>query len=144
MQTEATSPCVPFFTTFRASVFLAVADGIIPGEGLHAPGPSSEAILRTAEAFMADQDESTRRKLGMLLRGFEWAAALRFGTRFTRLPALRREIYLRAWEFSRLQLSRFAFSSLRNLVLISFYTQPRSWPAIAYPGPVLETKTDQP
>ncbi len=120
-------------------IFLALAGRIVPAEGGE-PGAKAESTLRTAEAFLADQDEGTRAKLGMLLTVFEWTAILRFGRPFTRLSAAKQDIYLRAWESSRYQLFRFGFASLRNLVLVSFYTQPSSWPSIGYPGPTDEVK----
>jgi len=76
----------------------------------------------------------------MLLNIFEWMAVFRYGARFTRLAAAKQDAYLRGWESSPFHLFRFGFASLRNLVLVSFYTQPQSWPMIGYPGPVLETK----
>ncbi len=131
-----------FFSSSRAGIFLAVADRIVPGEGPGAPGARSEATLRAAEMFLEGQDRSVKKKLALLLKVFEWGSVLKFGRRFTRLRAESQDAYLRAWEFSRLQLFRFAFSSLRNLILVSFYTQLESWPMIGYPGPLMEQNAE--
>ncbi len=128
------------FSGSQAGIFLALADRIVPSEGPGVPGARSEATLRAAEMFLEGQDRSVKKKLALLLKVFEWGSVLKFGRRFTRLRAESQDAYLHAWEFSKLQLFRFAFSSLRNLILVSFYTQLESWPRIGYPGPVLEQK----
>ncbi len=133
-----------FFTGARRAVFLAIASRIVPDEGAPSPGANSDATLTAAEKFLADQDEATRAKLRLLLRVFEWRAVLRFGKRFSHLSAEKQDAYLRAWQNSRLQLFRFGFSSLRNLVLLSFYTRPESWATIGYPGPALGAKAANP
>ena len=130
----------PCFRGSSAAIFLAIAGRIVPDEGAQASGARSEATLEVAEIFLGSQDESVRRKLALLLKVFEWGAVLRHGHRFTHLPGEEQDAYLRAWEFSRFQIFRFAFSSVRNLVFVSFYTQPETWSTIRYPGPVLETK----
>ena len=129
----------PFFTGSRAATFLAVAGRVVPREGDGTPGGGSESTLQAAEQFLEGQEETVRAKLRVLLKVFEWGALFFFGRRFTRLPAAKQDVYLRVWEQSQVQTFRFGFSSLRNLVLLAFYTQPESWPMIGYPGPVLES-----
>ena len=126
-----------FFTGSRASIFLAVAARVVPDEGTNAPGAGSDRTLQAAEQFLADQDESVRGNLKVLLKVFEWGAVLFYGKRFTRLPVAKQDAYLQGWEYADVQTFRFGFSSLRNLALLAFYTQPESWPMIRYPGPVL-------
>lgn len=126
---------LPFFVGSRDETFLAFAARVVPGEGPNAPGARSEVIVRAAEQFVQGQETAARAKLGLLLRVFDWGATLRYGARFTRLSAVNQDAYLRAWERSPVQSLRFGFSSLRNLVLLAFYTQPESWSMIGYPGP---------
>jgi hypothetical protein len=126
-----------FFVGSRTETFLAVAARVVPGEGLGATGAGSETTLRAAEQFLQGQDAAVRAKLGLLLSVLDWGAAFRYGARFSRLSAANQDAYLQAWEKSAVQTLRFAFSSLRNLVLLAFYTQPESWHAIGYPGPRL-------
>jgi len=133
-----------FFIGSRRDAFLALAGRIVPEEGPGAPGAKSDATVAAAELILASQDEATRSKLRLLLKAFEWGATVKFGQRFTRLPAAKQDAYLQAWERSRIQLFRFGFSSLRNLVLLSFYTRPEAWPMLGYPGPGLETKLSRP
>ena len=133
-----------FFAGRRRETFLALADRMVPDEGPKAPGARSDETLATAELFLASQDEATRSKLRLLLAFFEWGAAVQCGRRFTRLPAGKQDAYMRAWERSGIQLFRFGFASLRNLILLSFYTRPESWPMLGYPGPVLEVKSSPP
>jgi len=144
MSSELQLPPGPFFAGRRRDTFLALADRIVPDEGPSAPGARSDQTLAAAELFLASQDEGTRSKLCLLLAVFEWGAAVKCGGRFTRLPAGKQDAYMRAWEHSGIQLFRFGFASLRNLVLLSFYTRPESWPMLGYPGPVLEVKSSPP
>jgi hypothetical protein len=144
MDIDSGSSTSPFFSASRGETLLALAERVVPDEGERAPGAASQATLDAAETFVASQDETTRQKLRLLFHVFEWGAVLRFGKRFTRLPGVKQDAYLRAWEVSKLQLLRFGFSSLRNLVLISFYTHPDSWPMMNYPGPVLEPGPSKP
>ncbi len=125
----------PFFVSSRAQTFLALAARVVPGEGPSAPGARSEATVRVAERFVQGQDTAVRAKLGLLLKVLDWGAVFRYGARFARLSAANQDAYLRAWERSPVQSLRFGFSSLRNLVLLAFYTQPESWSMIGYPGP---------
>ncbi|MGO9271464.1 MAG: gluconate 2-dehydrogenase subunit 3 family protein [Terriglobia bacterium] len=138
MQDAVTSTSA-FFTGSRAATFLAVAGRVAPRESAGAPGAGSELTLQAAEQFLQGQEETVRAKLGVLLKVFEWGALFFFGRRFTRLPAAKQDLYLHVWEHSRVQTFRFGFSSLRNLALLAFYTQPEAWPMIGYPGPVLES-----
>ncbi len=140
----STAASLAFFSGAQRTVFLAVAGRIVLEEGPASPGANSDAVLAAAEKFLADQDEATRAKLRLLLRVLEWRAVLRFGKRFSRLSTENQDACLRAWQNSRLQLFRFGFSSLRNLVLLSFYTRPESWATIGYPGPVLNTRAANP
>jgi len=140
MGTDIDRPSPSFLNRSRCATFLALAGRIVPDEGAGAPGANSDATVAAAELFLASQDEAARSKLRLLFKVFEWGAAFKFGRRFTRLPAGKQDTYMQAWERSRIQLFRFGFSSLRNLVLLSFYTRPDSWPMLGYPGPVLETK----
>lgn len=126
---------LPFFVGSRAETLLAVAARVIPSEGSSAPDARLEAAVCAAEQFVQGQDAAVRAKLSLLLKALDWGAVFRYGARFTRLPTTKQDAYLHAWESSPVQSLRFGFSSLRNLVLLAFYTQPESWRAIGYPGP---------
>ncbi len=136
MGDASTSPS-PFFFGSRAKTFLAIAARVVPSEGPTAPGATSQATVREAEHFVRGQEATVRAKLALLLKVFEWGAVFRYGARFARLSAANQDAYLQAWESSPVQTFRFGFSSLRNLVLLAFYTQPESWSMIGYPGPRL-------
>jgi hypothetical protein len=95
----------------------------VPDEGPAAPGARLEATLRAAEEFIQGQDTAVQAKLGALLKVFESGAVFRYCRRFSRLSA-RLDAYLRAWRRSPVQRLRFGFSGLRNLILLTFCTQP--------------------
>lgn len=130
-----TSRSSTFFVGSRTEIFRAFLASVVPDEGPSAPGAGSDATVRTAEEFVQGQEGGVRAKLGLLLRAFEWGTFFRYGARFSRLPAAAQNAYIRAWQSSPIQSLRFGFSSLRNLALLAFYTQPESWDMIGYPGP---------
>lgn len=43
--------------------------------------------------------------------------------------------FLSNWQASRWALKRTAYDGLHSLVIAAWYANPRSWPAIGYPGP---------
>ncbi|HTS52344.1 MAG TPA: hypothetical protein VMH26_03635 [Burkholderiales bacterium] len=43
--------------------------------------------------------------------------------------------FLERWRLSRFALLRSAYRALQELIMASWYGNPMSWPAIAYPGP---------
>jgi len=45
------------------------------------------------------------------------------------------DAFLRAWQTSGWALKRTAYDALHQLVIAAWYANPRSWPAIGYPGP---------
>ena len=45
------------------------------------------------------------------------------------------DTFLRAWQSSGWALKRTAYDALHQLVIAAWYANPRSWPAIGYPGP---------
>ncbi len=119
---DASASPSPFFFGSRAETFLALAARVVPDEGPNAPGAGSEATVRAAEQFVQGQEATVRAKLALLLKVFEWGAVFRYGARFARLSTANQDAYLRAWESSPVPSFRFGFSSLRNLVLLTFYT----------------------
>lgn len=45
------------------------------------------------------------------------------------------DAFLSAWQSSGWALKRSAYDALHQLVIAAWYANPRSWPAIGYPGP---------
>jgi len=45
------------------------------------------------------------------------------------------DAFLASWQSSPWSLKRTAYDALHQLVLAAWYANPRSWPAIGYPGP---------
>jgi hypothetical protein len=46
--------------------------------------------------------------------------------------------FLQDWRVSRFGLLRSAYGAIHDLVLSGWYADPSSWPAIGYPGPMLD------
>jgi hypothetical protein len=116
----------------------AIARRMIPD----APGLPSVADVGVAErvdGIAARMDPSALTELKQLLGLFEnGLVGLLFTGQagsFTTLSAPAQDEVLADWEQSRLTLRRTGFSALRGLVMAAFYSSPKTWSAVGYPGP---------
>ncbi len=51
-----------------------------------------------------------------------------------------RDASLHGWMTSRFALRRLAFTGLRNLCMLGYYSQPETWPLIGYQGPLIGSR----
>ncbi|MEO8486794.1 MAG: hypothetical protein ABI585_10705 [Betaproteobacteria bacterium] len=120
----------------------AIAPSMLAGALPADVADRSSAIDETVGAIeraVAGLPPAARAELGQLFA----LLALDVGRRvFAGVPspwneASRGEIdaFLAAWQASGWELKRSAYDALHQLVLASWYANPRAWPAIGYPGP---------
>lgn len=62
------------------------------------------------------------------------------GARFTRLGVAAQDALLASWAESRIDLWRQGFQALKGLAMIGYYDDPRAWPLLGYPGPLVGVK----
>lgn len=104
--------------------------------------PAMPLARDTDAVFVIDQallqaDGEVREQLGWLLRLFDWGPILLQGrfARFRNLSDDDRDDYIRGWATSRFTLRRMAFQALKNLSMLGYYADDRTWRGIGYHGP---------
>lgn len=104
------------------------------------PDPAAARLARSVEVRLGGMDAERSRRVGGLLALMDHPASgllNAFRARgFADLPAERQDAWLRRWEISRLPLLRTAFQALRRLILSTHYTDPATFAAIGYRGPL--------
>lgn len=108
----------------------AVAAAMLPV----VPPPEELETVERIDAKLAALPPDETKDLRSLLSVLEYLPPLlgpRLG-RFTALPPDERAAYLLEWESSRLAFKRTGFAALKYLVMMFYYGDPRSWPALAY------------
>ena len=111
--------------------FRAVAVTVVP----EVAGLSSAewaAVEGTVERALAQRPAKLRRQLRTFLRLIHVLPIGRFGRTFVALDPERRERVLSGLHDSRVFLQRRGFGGLRTLVLMGYYTLPRTRSAIGY------------
>ena len=131
---------------WEAAVLAAAAGALIPDKpaDLSPPGPSGLEVARNIDRFLEGMPE------GMLLEIHGMFGLIEHGTllggfvqRFTRLtPAQRRKCLVnirdRGGKFAQ------AFKGVRDLCLLGWYSDKRTWKSIGYDGPLLERPAPPP
>ncbi len=120
----------------RVTVLEAVAARLFPfGTG---EGPSPQTIATSADAFLVELPRAVRWQFQGVLLGLEWSPILRHGHRFSRLDGPAQDAVLQKLSTSRVYRKRQAFSGLKQACAMGTYQHDSTWPALAYPGPLLE------
>lgn len=122
----------------EASILGAVAETMLaiePG----APQADAVDVVGRVDAVLTRSPADVQREFSRLLRVFENGAtglATASGwTSFTAASRSSREKRLHAWQTSRVALFRTGFQAMKRFCGACYYSSPRSWPAIGYPGP---------
>ncbi len=141
------SPGAPlrFFTEAEYSIFAIVADRIVPA--VHGqPSAADVGVAAKADALLAKAAPHTQTDFKRLLGLFDNALASFVldgrATPFTRLSPAEQDAALIAWRDSRLPLRRSGFEGLQRLAGALYYSDPRAYPGVGYPGPPLLMRAD--
>jgi hypothetical protein len=128
-----------FFDQRETEILTQIAERMVDTGEPAAPRVRDTKAVDTIDALCRSLDPSVTRQLPMALLLFEYGPFvfdLTF-SRFTRMSDAQQDASLRAWMTSRLGVRRLAFLALRNLCLLGYYSQPETWRAIGYRGPLL-------
>ncbi len=135
-----------FFTPREFSIFAAVADRIVPQLSADQPTVEELDVPGKADELLSRADPDTQHDFRQLLALFDSALAafLLDGrpTPFTELSPDAQDRALAQWRTSRLPLRRSGFQGLSRLSLALYYSDPRSYPGVGYPGPPLLMRAD--
>lgn len=144
-----------FFTPEEHAIWTAMAARILAldatassrdpaQEGTAAPAPSPAGIdvAGKSDAFLAPLPEGDRKDLKRLLALFESAlfSVLSGGPArpFTAMQAAEQDEHLRGWQTSRLALKRTGFQAMKRLCCAVYFSDPRTFASVGYPGPPVE------
>jgi hypothetical protein len=108
------------------------------------PTPLEVGVGEFWDAFVAACDRSLARECKALVGFVEHAWPLACGElhRFTSLPADRQDAVLAKMASSSSDLVRGAFQSLKSLVMMGYWRDPRTWGVIGYDGPLVNRPPD--
>jgi hypothetical protein len=125
-----------FFTQAEYSICAAVAGRVIPDAQ-----PQIDVAGR-ADAFLAPLPESDARDFKRLLALFDNAlyGLLRGGPPrpFTQQSPEEQDAQLARWQDSRLAIERSGFQAMKRLLVAMYYSDPRTYASVGYPGPPYE------
>ena len=114
---------------------------VAPDVDAEVPLPSTDAVgvADFVDRWIARMRPSMRRDLGRLFRYVEHVAPLAIGHArpFTTLDEASQDRALAALAASPLGDLRAGFEGLKALVAMGYWRDPRTWPAIGYPGPIV-------
>ncbi len=139
----ALTPGAPaFFSPDEADILAHVVERMVESGLPDAPRVRETDAVAAIDRLCRGLDPELTRPLPALLRAVEWGPFVFDWTfaRFRSLDAGAQEASLRGWMTSRLALRRLGFQALKNLSFLGWYSQPASWLAIGYAGPLLERR----
>jgi hypothetical protein len=126
-----------FFTPETAATFRAAAACIVPADA-ESPGADAEEAILVADRALANRPERDRKLLTTFLRVVEILPIFRYGRRFSKLDAARREAFLRFLERGRIAKFRQGFFGLKTFALMGYYALDDTFRELGYPGPRLD------
>ncbi len=128
-----------FFDAGETEILTRIAERMVYSGDPAAPGVRDIATIATIDALCAGLPPAVSEPLPLALRLFEYGPFL-FDlsfARFTRMSDAAQDTSLHGWMTSRFALRRLAFTGLRNLCMLGYYSQPETWPLIGYQGPLI-------
>jgi hypothetical protein len=112
----------------------AVVARVVAADGPEAPGAQAVSATLHVDRYLGQLDDALRADVRALLHLLEHGAGW---TRFTHLSPPAQDEVLRAWQTSRLTVRRRGLQALRTLAFFGYWRDDRTWPLLAYSGPML-------
>jgi hypothetical protein len=123
------------FTPREHAIVEAIALRFLAG----APGLTTARVGLACDRLASRADLTAQVELRQLLQLFENALPnFLFGGRwlpFTRQTPEEQDETLREWRGSRLTVRRSGYTALRTMAMGAYYSNPKTWPFVHYPGP---------
>jgi len=128
-----------FFDPHQTEILSQIAERMVETGDPVAPRLRDTAALATIDGLCRQLDPALTGQLSLALVLFEYGPFLFDFTfsRFSRMSDEHKDASLTAWMTSRLGIRRLAFTALRNLCMLGYYSQPETWDMIGYQGPLL-------
>jgi hypothetical protein len=128
-----------FFDAREREILTLVIERMVAAGPRDTPDVAGSEAVAAIDRICGALDPEITRPLPLLLRLVEWGPLV-FDLRLSSFSAMtpaERDSSLRGWMTSRLSVRRLGFSALKNLAMLGWYSQPGSWKAIGYAGPLL-------
>jgi hypothetical protein len=135
----STVPAERFFGDDETEILTQIVERMVDTGEPDAPPVRSTGTLASIDAVCGTLDPAASGQLPLAIQLFEYGPFLFDFTfsRFTRMSDVEKDASIRAWMTSRLAVRRLAFTAMRNLAVLGYYSQPETWPLIGYRGPLL-------
>lgn len=139
----ACSPAIPPSTEYRHlagdehRLFVKLLPVFLPVEGTGLVPPLAVPTLANIDAMFGRFPAKLRGDLGLGLKLFDWGAFVvgwHF-KRFVSLDAGAARAYCARWESGN-TVQRGVFGALKQIIYVSYWREPATWPPIGYEGPV--------
>jgi hypothetical protein len=121
------------------AVMSAFADRIIPSGGAYEVGAKEACVVEFFDAFAATDYPEAQKDFKSVITLLEHGPLfLQFSTkRFTEMTPDEQDEYLKRWETNDSALLKGAFTGIKKLCMMGFYTNELVWPHIGYDGPLV-------
>lgn len=116
-------------------LFERAITALLPTAGSSLVAPDQVPVLRHIDATMGLLDPAIRQELSVGLGLFDHAALLNHGCRFVDLEPAQMVAYFDRWSAGN-TLQRTLASVVKQLVYVSYWRDPVTWPPIEFDGPV--------
>ncbi|MBI2339550.1 MAG: hypothetical protein HYU99_04155 [Deltaproteobacteria bacterium] len=126
-----------FFSPFFLKVFLAFAEQILPVRDKADLPANTMETARRAELLILEQEKAKQLLLKLFFVFLQYFAVFYFRKSFTALAREQKIDYLKKMEHFRISKVRLGFWGIKVFVYWGYYTQPESWTAIRYEGPLV-------
>lgn len=133
----ATAPVLRVLSRTDAAIFTTIAERIVFTGDAAMPSFRDTAGLTTVDAALLQLPADQRRQLHYGLLAFEYmpVVMIRRLARFTRLAPEAQDRYLAAWAASDWEMCRLGFEAFKNLSMLGYYADEKTWKGIHYDGP---------
>ena len=125
-------------TGIIAAIVPAMLDGALPAAGSERASAIAQTVAGVDRAVLG-LPPAARAELGQLFALLSLAPARRafagVASPWAEADVAEVGAFLDRWRDSGWALKRSAYDALHQLVIAAWYANPRSWPALGYPGP---------
>lgn len=119
-------------TGYRATIFRAVMNALIPRGGAFAPGAADYDLVPRINELLEKIDPAIRLGFPFLMFYIEYSAIFHTGRRFTGLAEDKASQFLTGMEHSRMAYRRYIALSMKMMTCMAFYEQREVAEAIGY------------
>ncbi len=118
-----------------------VCDALIPFDSENLPRPSEIGTVHAVDKLLLTLPDENKKQMKLLFRAFEHSP---FVFAFSKTPFSQQTLekqrkILSSLENSPLSFARLAFTGMKMLVMMGYYTRDAAWKTIGYEGPLVKT-----